>query len=952
MSADIFDEVSGGFLPIQHHDRAYDIPERRVLKAVRSKGLDDLDRDQIDEKAGVADALGTIIWPHEPGAAANAIATGVGLTTTGGTQQAKPKREIPAWGFGFPAIAVEASRPEGKVFKVRVRPIGDATLSPDRRFKVLDVLTPSSVASGARGTLMAITEEYAQVEVFLPAQSSLVAVHYGGPASAGSRVHDVDGKGEIDPTAAGTLQHLTRVHFAPKACAFYGTAGDPGLAIQVGQAAGGIQGGILADGGQLAALMHQLGGAFHLGIAAEDKHYHGANKRNETYGPVHMNPKVPWIKSKAKAAPGGGTRERTRDTTTQGGGPSSASRADEVQDGPLKFTDEEVRTVNPLPGVDVETRLVYDPIEPHSTPCGARQGVFKWVTKVPLYVPPPPPGDDDPGHPGRPGGGGGGGGGGDGGGGGGKGGGPFGPLFPKPGEPDPGPQPLGPNFPKPNGPTTPKPIPIPLPPPPLPKPGEPGSPERPLINLQPPWVYNNDPCRRAAVSTLNEFAFPAMSYQAPDPRPQTKEYLYSRDWTTTDAARESKSRPTVLRTDVIARNNNGLPVMTRKAPCPYPGGTAEGWVVDFPPEESPTDGPTAAGSSSSGRAACRTKTAWACPEEDGTVTGFVAENVGGVLTIDSVTSNVSDGTATLEIDSGAGTLKFNGSSLSGSPFPYGGDGSDGAALFDGSTTVAGASRSGSVYTLTRSTNYTDATVSSGVTVKPAGHLLQGTGTLLNQGKIERNGGDATSTAGGAAPGGTQGIGSAGATGRTTSGNGAGGSALTAALGGDGGNGGSTGGSTGGTGGLASSSRPAATTQPLYTTAPAVLNNGRMMTLTAALDPSGGGSGAAGGFEVGAVGRSGSGGASAGNIQLIFQTINTSAGTIEAKGGNAYVAAGTGDMGGGGGGGGGCIRAVARTYVGWSSGSTVLVTKGLKSNGIGAGTAGTDGTDGQVFAFLA
>ena len=73
-------------------------------------------------------------------------------------------------------------------------------------------------------------------------------------------------------------------------------------------------------------------------------------------------------------------------------------------------------------------------------------------------------------------------------------------------------------------------------------------------------------------------------------------------------------------------------------------------------------------------------------------------------------------------------------------FSYG-DGSDGAATFDGSSTPAGSSKSGSDYTLTRDVYYTNATLSTGVTLNPAGYRIFGTGVLTLNGTaiIKRNG---------------------------------------------------------------------------------------------------------------------------------------------------------------------------------------------------------------------
>src|SRR5436190_6909409 len=71
-----------------------------------------------------------------------------------------------------------------------------------------------------------------------------------------------------------------------------------------------------------------------------------------------------------------------------------------------------------------------------------------------------------------------------------------------------------------------------------------------------------------------------------------------------------------------------------------------------------------------------------------------------------------------------------------------GDGSDGEPIFDGATNYATySSRSGSVYTLTRSVFFKNATVNSGVTLNASGFRIFCSGTLLNSGTISNSGVD-------------------------------------------------------------------------------------------------------------------------------------------------------------------------------------------------------------------
>ena len=140
-----------------------------------------------------------------------------------------------------------------------------------------------------------------------------------------------------------------------------------------------------------------------------------------------------------------------------------------------------------------------------------------------------------------------------------------------------------------------------------------------------------------------------------------------------------------------------------------------------------------------------------------------------------------------------------------------GDLSDGTAVCDGSTAVAGMSRSGSVYTLSRDCSYASLTVNNGITVMGSAYRLAGTalvnngtisGLAPNNGATGGNGGANITPASGLSPiiGNVSGA-AAGANGGT--GNGANGGSIGApALGGAGGAGGTGVTTTAGTGGSA------------------------------------------------------------------------------------------------------------------------------------------------------
>jgi hypothetical protein len=276
-----------------------------------------------------------------------------------------------------------------------------------------------------------------------------------------------------------------------------------------------------------------------------------------------------------------------------------------------------------------------------------------------------------------------------------------------------------------------------------------------------------------------------------------------------------------------------------------------------------------------------------------------------------------------------------------------GVGEDGAVDFDGTNTFSFASKSGSVYTLTRTVGATQVNIRAGVTVKAANHNvfaninldIEATGLLHNDGL------SSTNTIGGAFTGVSfwqqtgQGGTGAGTTAPST------GSATTNALGGSGGGGGSSPSGAGAAGGTA--------------TVPTAVNGGvqhASSTLAAwmgrcnnASSYSGGGGG---GGARGDAGGSGAGGGAGGGCLAVFAKTLTGAGTISCNGGTGGVpAAGSVNAGGGGGGGGGCLWAIttsAVTVTTFNGTGTLSATFGAGSAGKGTGVTGTDGSAGRVF----
>lgn len=89
------------------------------------------------------------------------------------------------------------------------------------------------------------------------------------------------------------------------------------------------------------------------------------------------------------------------------------------------------------------------------------------------------------------------------------------------------------------------------------------------------------------------------------------------------------------------------------------------------------------------------------------------------------------------ISGGGGGTPTDGRIRGGAFF---GDGADGDVVFDGVSAVTGASRSGTVYTMTRSVAYNSMTVDSGVTVMAAAPIFVKE-TLTNNGTISLRGED-------------------------------------------------------------------------------------------------------------------------------------------------------------------------------------------------------------------
>lgn len=276
---------------------------------------------------------------------------------------------------------------------------------------------------------------------------------------------------------------------------------------------------------------------------------------------------------------------------------------------------------------------------------------------------------------------------------------------------------------------------------------------------------------------------------------------------------------------------------------------------------------------------------------------------------------------------------------------YFGDGSDGAATLDGATAVTGTTRSGSVYTLTRSVQYTNLTINSGCSLR-----IQNFGWVYVNGTL--TGADATSVI---QSDGNPGVGIAGggaiaanfwaATGAGGGAGSGGTSNQTNSLGTLGGQGGA---STGGVGGLPAGGNgtPGTITVPgvdegglAYASLLQAMLSGRSSgALRYAL-----GSGGCGGQG----GSGGGGGGSAGFVCVAARTI-AGTGTFRSRGGDGANASGA-SQGAGGSGPGGRVVVVTQTA---SPFSVWAVDVSAGTPGVFAGGTGRNGLPGAAGSSLA
>lgn len=248
----------------------------------------------------------------------------------------------------------------------------------------------------------------------------------------------------------------------------------------------------------------------------------------------------------------------------------------------------------------------------------------------------------------------------------------------------------------------------------------------------------------------------------------------------------------------------------------------------------------------------------------------------------------------------------------------------------------------------------DLTINTGCVLDTNGYLLQVNGTFTNNGTLSNDGGAASATTGGAAPGlGSLGLAAAAPNGVTGS---TGTAPGTWGYGGQGGFG----------GGLLPSS-PAITRQGSGPSSVPYLLGHLVTTITVGGNPV-----TFGGFYVGGPGGSGAGdgtnkggggGAPGGALAIFARVFDNTNGTITCNGGNGGTPT-VGNTYGGGGGGGGWIlvswihnpnalnlEGIDGTNLASVIGGTASCTGGQAGSGHGTGTGGNPGNDGTVWAAI-
>lgn len=387
--ADLADQ---GYHLLRHHDRSFDVKYRLVSFACRIGGPDHGEGEGYDQFGilqGVrpnwggeethGDITNWLMWkPDDAGGTHDGVNNG-----TAAPPNSRP-RTIPGWAQAWASITLNASAPgdanqggsttsNPKSGTVDVLPAFSQAWDADGRFAAKTLPLPplfDNVPKGIAGVVLAGTNEYKQEELFLPCMPNvLVAPHENGDPNLGTLVYDLTGKDELDRRRRARLQTLARVWEIPRGGvtqAIFGPARAHALAIQMGPARGGVNGRAsfadVGDGGGpfpveiLGAASNAAGGCLNVG-SVNDKHRFGKNSDEDTLNSLHISTNAYFYR-------------------------------DAFADAPLAFGGlwEPAGSAGQL----WETFLRYDNNSQHSHPTGAKAGLWRLETRVPVFYPPPP----------------------------------------------------------------------------------------------------------------------------------------------------------------------------------------------------------------------------------------------------------------------------------------------------------------------------------------------------------------------------------------------------------------------------------------------------------------------------------------------------------------------------------------------------------------------------------
>lgn len=384
----IDDLVRGGYLPLRHHSRQFDIPLRYVKFACRVGGLDLGHGEGIDEYGHARGESNKGPYPgtDETHGDLN-CASWWDFSSESGNADAL-RRDIPGWAFAWPTmIAGTGLNPEPGDFSLTVSaldtpdnlPLGQPIYGKDHqrdlRFKQKELnrslMYKYGLPKNFPGITIAGTKEHEQDDIFFPAGHAIVAPHWNGAHQLGTPVFDLQVDNSIDYQRFARIQTHFRVTRVPSTCRgdTFGNTRKYMLTSQWGISKGAIShyGAFsvpLAGGGtqekpkegdpQMHGTQYFTGGGpVCLGQGANDKHYMGSNADGEPFIQGHLTSNALFWQYGDRCAP-----------LAFGG-----NWPDDVGSFPEKS----------------EVYLVYDKNSSHAGYCGTKKGLWRWYTTVPTF---------------------------------------------------------------------------------------------------------------------------------------------------------------------------------------------------------------------------------------------------------------------------------------------------------------------------------------------------------------------------------------------------------------------------------------------------------------------------------------------------------------------------------------------------------------------------------------